>query len=267
MSKGRSASRTEEQSPSIASGALDIPSQWLKVKGLDIHYKRLGEGPPVILLHGHGNDWHEWRNNVTHIALDHQVYALDTPGFGMSQRYELPLTVPWSVDFLADFMDILGIPQASLIGHSLGGLVAVSFALRFPDRVSRLALVDSAGLGQMDIKARLYLPILRGVERLMGKKRYPRIGQLTRQDRSHLLKQLPGLKPSTIIIWGRRDRYLAVAQAELANRLIPNSTLRIFEGCGHAPQSERPEEFNDMISEFLGGTSGREPPKALAAPR
>jgi pimeloyl-ACP methyl ester carboxylesterase len=250
-------SRTKERSSPAVPDALNIPSQWLRVKGLDIHYKCLGEGPPVILLHGHGNDWHEWQENVPHIALSYRVYALDTPGFGMSQSADLPLSLPWSVAFLADFMDTLEILQASLIGHSLGGLVSVAFALSFPDRVLKLALVDSAGFGEMDIKARLYLPILRGVEKLIGKKRYPRITHMSRQDYSSFLKQLPALKVDTLIIWGQNDRYLAVTQAESAHLLITNSELRVFPGCGHAPQKESPEEFNHLISEFLGRSSGK----------
>jgi pimeloyl-ACP methyl ester carboxylesterase len=252
MSTRRPAIRTKGQRPPGVSDALNIPSQWLRLKGLDIHYKCLGEGPPVILIHGHGNDWHEWRENIPRIALSRQVYALDMPGFGLSQPYDLPLSVPWSVAFLADFMGLVEIPQASLVGHSLGGLVALSFALRYPERVLKLALVDSAGLGEMDIKARLYLPLLRGLERVISGKKYPRISHMSSQDRSSLARQLPGLKPDTMIIWGRNDRYLHVSHGELAHLLIPNSTLHIFPGCGHAPQRESPEEFNHLICQFLG---------------
>jgi pimeloyl-ACP methyl ester carboxylesterase len=249
--------QTKERS-APATDAPNIPSQWLKVKGLDIHYKCLGKGPPIILIHGSGNDWREWSRNITHIALSHQVYALDMPGFGMSQAPDLPLSLPWSVDFLAGFMDLLEIPWANLVGHSLGGTVVLAFALSYPERVFKLALVDSAGFGEMNMMSQLYLPLLRGTQRLIGKKQYPKITYMSRQDRSSLLRQLPGLKPDTIIIWGQNDPYLPVSHAKLAHSLIPSSTLRIFPSCSHAPQRESPEEFNHLICQFFGGSDNIE---------
>ncbi len=244
--------RTKGQSRRESSDALGIPGQRLRVQGLDIHYKRLGEGRPVILIHGIGGDWREWQENVSDIALDHAVFALDMPGFGLSQPFDQPLSLPWSVAFLTDFMDLLEIPRASMIGHSLGGIVALAFALSWPDRVSRLALVDSVGFGEMDVKAQLYLPILRKAEKLIGKKQYPRITPMSGQDRLAILRQLSGLKPDTVIMWGQNDPYLPVSQAELAHSLIPSSTLHVFSGCGHAPHRESPEGFNQLIRQFLG---------------
>jgi len=252
MSTRRPSFRTKGCSPSAASDGPNIQSQWLTVQGIDIHYKCVGEGPPVILIHGSGNDWHEWSENIAHIALSHQVYALDMPGFGMSQPFDLPLSLPWSVAFLADFIDLLEIPKANLVGHSLGGTVVLAYALSFPYRVLKLALVDSVGLGKVDMKAELCLRLLRGAQKLIGRKQYPKITYASRQYRSSLLRQLPGLKPDTIIIWGQNDPYLPVSQADLAHSLIPRSTLRIFPGNGHAPQRESPEEFNHLICQFLG---------------
>lgn len=255
MSYKRPPIRADGQSATVVPDVLNIPNRWLRVKGLDIHFKCLGEGAPVILIHGHGNDWHEWQENIPYIALSWRVYALDMPGYGLSQPYDLPLSVPWSVAFLVDFMDLLEISQASLVGHSLGGLVAMSFALRYPERVWKLALVDCAGLGQMRIGARLYLPILRGLEKFISNKRYPRVTYISKQDHLSLLGQMPGLKPDTVIIWGQNDRYLHVSQAKLAHLLIPNSTLHILQDCGHAPQRESPEEFNQLICQFLAGSN------------
>lgn len=119
------------------------------MQGLDIHYKCLGKGASVILVHGGANDWHEWQKNIAFIARSFRVYAPDLPGFGLSQSPSTPVSLSWAVSFLRDFMDTLGITAAHLIGHSLGGMVALAFALDFPERVNKLVLTDSAGLGEI----------------------------------------------------------------------------------------------------------------------
>ena len=245
---------------------LHIPSHWVEVQLLRIHYKCLGEGQPVILLHGSANDWHEWQENVSYLARQFRVYALDMPGFGLSQPLGSPLSLPWAVSFLAGFMDVLGISRAHLVGHSLGGMVVLSFALRFPERVRKLALVDCAGLGEMNGKAKVSLYVVRGARKLITGARIPRIARTPRGDR-FFLNRLPGLRPRTIIMWGQHDRYLPACQAELAHLMIPNSELHIFPDCGHAPQRQRPDEFNRLLSQFfINPDRQRESPFVLSRP-
>lgn len=129
---------------------LEFPSHWTEVQGLNIHYKCLGKGLPVILIYGNGNDWHEWQENLAFLAPSFHVYAPDMPGFGLSQSPNKPLSPAWSVSVLKDFMEAIGISAAHIIGHSLGGMVTPSFALAFPERVMKLALIDSIGFGKID---------------------------------------------------------------------------------------------------------------------
>ncbi len=256
---GRPVLQIRGGNPQAESDNLDIPSRWVEVQGLNIHYKCFGKGAPVILIHGSGNDWHEWQENFAYLAEGFHVYALDMPGFGMSQPLDTPLSLPWSVSFPANFMDMMGIPRAHLIGHSLGGIVALAFALDSPTRLLKLVLIDSAGLGELDIKAHLLLLIIRGVRRLTTKEQCPRFAY-TPGTRRLLLNRLQDLRPSIMLVWGQHDPYLPVSQAELAHLLIPDSTLCIFPDCGHAPQRERSEEFNSLICQFLSndGNQGNE---------
>jgi pimeloyl-ACP methyl ester carboxylesterase len=152
----------------------DIPSYWTEIKGLKIHFKCLGEGPPVILLHGGGNDWHEWRENLVPLSQSFRVYAPDLPGFGLSDPPPTLVSPSWFSSFLKDFMEAVGIKEAHIIGHSLGGTLAIALALDFPEKVKRVVLIDSAGIGPLSRKGQLFLLLLRGLKKVLGKENKPK---------------------------------------------------------------------------------------------
>jgi pimeloyl-ACP methyl ester carboxylesterase len=106
------------------------------------------EGPAVILLHGLAASADIWEKNLEALAEGYRFYAPDLPGFGLSERPKEPLSSAMLIRFLADFMDTLGIDRATLIGLSLGGALALGFALTHPDNIEKLVLVSSAGLGK-----------------------------------------------------------------------------------------------------------------------
>ena len=111
--------------------------------GLALHYVVEGRGPAVVLVHGLGGFAESWRHNLPALADRATVYALDLPGFGVSAKPRAPYDLPFFARVLHAFLDGLGVGQASLVGHSLGGAVAVAAALRLPARVDRVALVGA----------------------------------------------------------------------------------------------------------------------------
>lgn len=111
-------------------------------------YWELGTGAPVLLIHGLGASAETWRDTVPVLAETHHVYAVDLVGFGYSNKPAVEYTVAYLVDFIRGFMDVVGLAQAALIGHSLGGAPVLRFAILHPDRASKLVLVDSAGLSR-----------------------------------------------------------------------------------------------------------------------
>jgi pimeloyl-ACP methyl ester carboxylesterase len=122
---------------------------YLSVSGRRVRYWALGErGTSVILLHGLGASADIWIHNVIPLARQHRVYVPDLPGFGESENPGSSFSPLDYALFLDNFMGQLGIDRADLVGQSLGGGVALSFVLKFPDRVKKLVLVDSAGLGR-----------------------------------------------------------------------------------------------------------------------
>ncbi|WP_331232780.1 alpha/beta fold hydrolase [Natronorarus salvus] len=119
------------------------------VDGSEIHYLTAGhDGPAVILLHGGGLDSAavSWRETLPALADGYQVFAPDLPGYGESAHPEAPYSIEYFAHTLSGFMDALNITHASLVGISMGGGIALQFALSNPDRVDRLVAVDSYGL-------------------------------------------------------------------------------------------------------------------------
>jgi 4,5:9,10-diseco-3-hydroxy-5,9,17-trioxoandrosta-1(10),2-diene-4-oate hydrolase len=123
--------------------------QYIEVGNLKTRYWALGDkGTVVILIHGLGASADIWRYNVEALAEQHRVYVPDVIGFGRSDKPG-PSFSPFDyTPFLDDFLNILNIERASLVGQSLGGAIALHYALQFPQKVSKLVLVDSAGLGK-----------------------------------------------------------------------------------------------------------------------
>jgi len=229
-----------------------IPSMWSKVQGLRVHYKCLGNGPPVLLIHGSATDWREWEENVLPLAQGLRIHAIDMPGYGLSEPLGRPLTLRWAVPFVHDFMASVGMHRPHLMGHSLGGMVALALALENPEKVNRLCLVDSAGLGEISASGRLWLYLARRIGGLRATTRIPKFVSCL-YDRM-LPQRMRELTSPTLIVWGGRDRYLPVRHAKKAHRAIRSSTLAIFPRSGHAPQREEPREFNRLVHRFFSDT-------------
>jgi pimeloyl-ACP methyl ester carboxylesterase len=131
----------------------DPDSRFVDVDGLQVHYKEAGEGEPaLLLLHGFAASTFSWREVMDPLASDaHRVIAFDRPAFGLTERpmpgewqAESPYSPEAQADLTASLMNALGIERAVLVGHSAGGTTAVLTALRHPERVERLVLVDAA---------------------------------------------------------------------------------------------------------------------------
>jgi 2-hydroxy-6-oxonona-2,4-dienedioate hydrolase len=118
-----------------------------EIDGLPIRYLAAGEGPPLVLLHGAGDNSLDWRWVMPSLAATHRVYAPDLPGSPDSARPAAGYSPAFFERFVGSFVDALGIGQATFVGNSLGGLIALRLALSEPARVGALVLVDSAGLG------------------------------------------------------------------------------------------------------------------------
>jgi pimeloyl-ACP methyl ester carboxylesterase len=116
------------------------------VVGAQTNYVEIGEGPPVLLVHGLSGSWQNWLENIPHLAERHRVVALDLPGFGDSPMPPWEISIPAYGRFLRDFCEEIGIGATGVIGSSLGGFVSTELAIADPARVERLVLVSAAGI-------------------------------------------------------------------------------------------------------------------------
>jgi pimeloyl-ACP methyl ester carboxylesterase len=114
-----------------------------EVDGLSLHYTVDGHGPAVVLVHGLGGFAESWRHTIPALATRATVYAVDLPGFGRSAKPRAPYGLTYFAAALHGFMNAVGIPRASLVGHSLGGAVSVTLGLTHPSRVERIALLGA----------------------------------------------------------------------------------------------------------------------------
>ena len=123
-----------------------LPVQHTLVDDLDIAFiDSGGEGTPIVLIHGLSSSMGFWEYQVPELAKHHRVLALDLPGYGASGRPDAPCTPPWYADVVSDWMFAVGLEKAAIMGHSMGGQIAMELALTHPERVDRLVLSAPAG--------------------------------------------------------------------------------------------------------------------------
>ena len=236
----------------------------VEVDGVSVRYIEAGHdnpGPPVVLVHGFlvGADlWYP--HTFPAIAERFHVYALDLPGFGESG--ELPdYGLAAYGRFMAAFLDRLGLDSIQLVGHSMGGQIAVATSAHCPERVQRLVLICSAGMPRISMGWAAPLLILAD-RSTFDVALYPQIIRLMLQSRGRrpclkmineesVYPMLHRLTMPTLVVWGSRDRVVPLEHATLFARNIPQARLAIMRGCGHRPFYQKPALFNKILFGFL----------------
>ena len=259
----------------------------IEAGGRRIRYLVLGEGDgvPIVFIHGFGGDLNNWQFNQEVLAAGRATYALDLPGHGGSTKDlgGVPVEVSALAGAALDFMDAKGIAQAHLVGHSLGGAIALDLALDHRDRVASVTAICSAGLGReinmayiegfMAAKRRKQLqPVLEMlvadpqmvsremIEDVLKFKRLDGVETaLNRiiegtfaggQQALQLTGRLGELSVPVQVIWGRQDRIIPVRHSEG----LPSSIrVHVFDDAGHMVHMEKAAEVNELIGKLVGG--------------
>lgn len=277
----------------------DPDSHFADIGELRIHYKAAGQGAPaLVLLHGLAASTFSWREVMTPLSARGAVIAFDRPSSGLTSR---PLAGEWQgpnpytresqSDQTIALLDELGIQKTILVGNSAGGAIAVLTALRHPERVQALILVDAAiysegGLPDW-IRPILYTPQARRLGPLIARffassgerllrmawhdpdkipsealEGYRRPLRVQNWDRafweftlaSHpvgLPERLGQITMPTLVITGDDDRIVPTAESIRLARELPNAQLEIIPNCGHVPHEECPEAFLRAVNSFL----------------
>jgi 2-hydroxy-6-oxonona-2,4-dienedioate hydrolase len=256
----------------------DLPQERVAaVYGQNIHYFEVGQGPTVILLHGLGGTKELWLANISALASRYHVYAIDQIGFGQSDKPMLDYKVGTFTDFLRGFMQAEKIAKATLVGNSFGGWIATDFAVQHPEMVDKLVLVDAAGLAWLKPLPDLNPSTLVGWRTLIEAVFYDKklvsdegviqaFTQHMRNNDGYTIERtvsgfaspqfedgkLASIHAATLVVWGRQDELVPLASGERFREGIAGAKLLVFDHCGHVPQIEKAEEFNQALLEFLG---------------
>ena len=235
------------------------------------------DGPVLLYLHGAGT--FGWMPVHDRLAAGCAVYLPVHPGFGASEGLEDIETMEDLVFHTLDVLEALGLPRADVVGLSLGGWLAAELAVRHPERVRRLVLVDAAGTRVPGVErpdlflapaprarallfadptsalATSLLPDVPPPDRvetaLRGREAAARLLWNPHAQYRKLTGRLGRIKAPTLIVWGAQDRVLPLPLGEAYHRGIAGSTLTVLEGCGHLPPLEQPERFADLVLRFL----------------
>lgn len=135
----------------------------IDIHGQPVTYHRMGEGPPILLVHGITSSSRTWKSVMPRLAANHTVIAPDLLGHGRSAKPQGDYSLGAYASGMRDLLIALDIPKATVVGHSLGGGIAMQFGYQFPDRVSRLVLVDTGGIGR-EVSPALRAAALPGAE-------------------------------------------------------------------------------------------------------
>ena len=243
-----------------------ISAREVRVSGYKIRYEVAGEeGEPVVLVHGLSGSTRWWAHNVPALARHHRVYLVDLPGFGAMRRARRRFALTEAAAWLHGWMEAVGLEGTHLVGHSMGGYIAIRLAARWPEAVRRLALVspavlpeDRSMLGYLFplLGAALYarpsfLPVLVRDALRMG----PATLLLASRDllaggaRGDLRK----IAAPTLLVWGENDTLIPPAIGDLLRAEIPDSRLLVLEGAAHVPMFDLPEDFDAALLAFLAG--------------
>jgi pimeloyl-ACP methyl ester carboxylesterase len=275
-----------------------------------VHYEMDGRGEPVVLLHGWINSWNVWRETMIHIASGafapdgpttgvlagsvpaggtragtrhrptrFKVYALDFWGFGESANGAVagqdghPYKLDAYVSMVDQFMEIMGIQSAPIIGHSMGGTVALKMALEHPQRVRKTVIVGSPIVGdslnyllQLGGKrwiadtlfrvplvlsgdsARVKRMIFRDVSRTSVESFFRSIEDLHRTD---LSQRMGEISVPTLGIFGQRDNVVDPGQADVLRKYVPHARVQVMPRSRHFPMVDEPGLFRQTVLSFL----------------
>jgi pimeloyl-ACP methyl ester carboxylesterase len=262
-----------------------LPSvEVVQANGLEIAYERVGEGPPLVFVHGAAEDGRAWRPQLDALADEFTVVAWDEPGAGRSSDVPGDFGLADYAGCLAALIESLALGPAHVAGISWGGTVALELYRHHPGLVANLVLVDTyagwkGSLPQEEVRARV-----EGVRQVLAApaekfdparalpgwfageppaELVPLLEEIAAAVRPDSLKTqlfvmaeadqrdlLPQIAVPTLLIWGELDARSPLGVARQFEQAIPDTRLVVIPGAGHASNLERPEELNEAVRQF-----------------
>jgi pimeloyl-ACP methyl ester carboxylesterase len=271
----------------------EMGGRTIEVGGLRVSYVEKGSGDPMVLLHGLGGCIYDWRHQLVPFAqAGHRAIAIDLPGAGLSAALpQRDYRIASIADHLAKTVRAIAGGPVTVVGNSYGGLVALAFAIRNPELVKNLVLVDAVSyeqghpyfvplfriptLPEVLTPALPVKPLLRRVLRgavadpacipdevideyareivLPGRREsiIEIVRSLVREDSAAFAATIPAIRAATFVLWGELDTAVPLANGRRLAREIPGAALLVIPNCGHLPHVEFPELFRRSVLDFL----------------
>ena len=264
-------------------------SAFLEVQGMPVHYRRIGDGPHLLLLHGTGATLHTWEDWTAALRDSFDIISVTLPAFGLTGPHpDEDYSIGAYVDFLAAFTAKTGLDSFYLAGNSLGGLIAWEYALAHPQQVRKLVLLNAAGWPRdkaMPLAMRLArlpgfkLLLQRVTPKSLFRKslrevyanpsrindtlvdRYFQLFLREGNRRAYVQRlnqpkqsdpgRLRQLDMPTLILWGEKDAWIPVADAYRFKAVLPHAKLKVYPDAGHVPMEEWPQRTARDVSTFL----------------
>lgn len=250
-------------------------TEYTEIKGVKTAYLEEGSGNDMILLHGWGQNKEMMGRIFEHFSDRFHVYSLDFPGFGESQDPPEAWGVPDYEDFLAEFIEKLGIVNPILIGHSFGCRVAIRYAADHPGNVRKMCLTGAAGIkpkrgldyqirtkmykaGKWFLKTTGQTEKLEELQNRSGSEDYrnakgvmrPTFVRVVNDDVTDVLS---AVKCSVLLVWGDLDTAAPLWMGQMMEKQMPDAGLAIFEGDDHWAYWHQADRFNRVLDIFLKG--------------
>lgn len=266
-------------------------SKFVNIDGLNIHYRDEGRGPTLILLHGVASSLQTWDGWVSELRDNYRIIRIDLPGHGLTGPDKNGYDIDYMTDKLNKFMTRLRIDKASLAGNSLGGYISWEYAVRYPEKVDKLILLDAAGFPQkmpfiMSFAAwpgvgemsQIFMPrfvVKSNIKKAYGDtskvdkelvRRYHDL-QLRKGNRGALVKVFRLMKKQSknknlgdgvakvtapvLLMWGEEDTWVPLSVMEQFRKNLANVSVVSYEGVGHMPMEELPVQSARDARHFL----------------
>jgi pimeloyl-ACP methyl ester carboxylesterase len=237
----------------------------VQVGNYRVNYEVLGEGEPVILVHGLSGSMRWWSRNVQALAQDHRVYLVDLPGFGTMSRVRTRFALVSVARWLLAWMEAVDIRQAHFVGHSMGGYICIWIAAHRPEVVSRLVLISPAVLSKIHTIWGYTFPLLtairyvkRGFFFILAYDAL-RAGPFTLLRAAHDLlsidaeEDITKIKAPTLLVWGDHDTLVPPSVGQILRTKIASSRLVILKNASHVSMYDQYQQFNQLVEAFLKG--------------
>jgi Predicted hydrolases or acyltransferases (alpha/beta hydrolase superfamily) len=260
--------------------------------GIRLHYEDEGRGPVIVLVHGFGDNWGSWDGWAAALKNRYRVIRIDLPGHGLTRApASTPIDPEAFADVIDEFANKIGLPKFAVAGNSLGGAVAWEVAVRHPERLNALILVDAAGFpsatltkpplafrilqyqwGRALLKTIDNKPLIR--DSLNGEVGNPAVITDALVNRWADVQRAPGhrdillsgpltgkgaaseaalgkLSLPTLVLWGEKDPLITLDAGKKFAAAIPGAKLKVYPGIGHLPQIEIPAASAHDVAAFL----------------